>query len=107
MDNLREVFRLCRKHGLTKCKFAIFKIDFLGHLLSASGCSPLLKHSATISTFPPLSDKPAMQRFLDMLNFYRKFLNGAAGVLALLTLTDALKGPCKSLTWSQTPCLCS
>ena len=32
-----------------------------------------------------------------MLNFYRKFLRGAAGVLALLTYT--LRGPGKSLPW--------
>ena len=105
LDNLREVFRLCRlcrKHGLTiglpKCKFVISKIEFLGRLLSAFGCSPLLKHSAAISAFPPLSDKPALQRFLGMLNFSRKFLRGAAGVLA--PLTDALRGPGKSLYWS-------
>ena len=35
-----------------------------------------------------------------MLNFYRKFLRGAAGDLA--PLTDALKGPGKSLVWSPT-----
>ena len=33
-----------------------------------------------------------------MLNFYRKFLHSAARVLA--PLTDAVKGPGKSLTWS-------
>ena len=33
-----------------------------------------------------------------MLNFHRKFLQGAAGVL--VTLTDALKGPGKFLNWS-------
>ena len=33
-----------------------------------------------------------------MINFYRKFLRGAARVLA--PLTDALKGPGKSLTWT-------
>ena len=33
-----------------------------------------------------------------MLKFYRKFLRGATGVLA--PLSDALKGPGKSLTWS-------
>ena len=33
-----------------------------------------------------------------MLNFYKKFLQGAARVLA--PLTDTLKGPGKSLTWS-------
>ena len=39
-----------------------------------------------------------MQRFLGMVNFYRKFLLGAARVLA--PLTDALKGSSKSLTWT-------
>ena len=33
-----------------------------------------------------------------MIKFYRKFLGGAARVLA--PLMDALKGPGKSLTWS-------
>ena len=33
-----------------------------------------------------------------MLKFYRKFPHGAAGVLA--PLTDALRGPGKSLIWS-------
>ena len=102
VDNLREVFCLCRKHGLTiglpKCMFAVSKIEFLGHLLSASGCLSLLKYSTTISAFPQPCDKPAFQRYLGMLNFYRKFLCGAAGVLA--PLMDALKGPGKSLTWS-------
>ena len=35
-----------------------------------------------------------------MQTFYRKFFHGAAGVLLLAPLTDALKGPGKSLVWS-------
>ena len=71
VDHLHEVFLLCRQHGLTiglpKCEFAVSKIEFLGHLLSPNGCSPLTKHSANIFAFPPPSDKPALQRFLGML----------------------------------------
>ncbi len=97
----REVFLLCREYGLTiglpKCEFAVQDIEFLGHRLSASGCSPLVKHSATISAFPQPTDKPGLQRFLGMINFYRKFLRGAARVLA--PLTDALKGPGKTILW--------
>ena len=93
VDYLREIFILCQKHGLPiglpKCEFAVSKIKFLSHLLSASGCSPLSKHSTAISAFPPSSDKPALQKFLGIINFYRKFLWGAARVLA--PLTDALK----------------
>ena len=84
--------------GLPKCEFAVSKIEFLGHLLSANGCSPLTKRSAAIPAFPPPSDKPTLQRFLGMINFYRKFLCGAAHIL--VPLTDTLKGPGKSLTWS-------
>lgn len=102
VDHLREVFALCRKHGLNlglpKCEFAVDKIEFLGHLLSASGCSPLPKHTEAITNFPPPSDKTALQRFLGMINYYRKFLPSAARVLA--PLTDALKGPGKVLMWN-------
>ena len=51
-----------------------------------------------IFAFPLPSDKPALQRFLGILNFYGKFLCRAAGVLA--PLPDALRGPRKSLIWS-------
>ena len=102
VDHLRQVLLLCQQHGLTiglpKCEFAVPEIEFLGHVLSANGCSPLVKHTAAISEFPTPSDKPALQRFLGMINFYRKFLQGAARVLA--PLTDALKGPGKSITWT-------
>ena len=64
VDHLSEVFILCRKHGLkfglSKCEFAVFKTEFLGHLLSTTGCSLLSKHPTAISTFPPPSDKPAL-----------------------------------------------
>ena len=84
--------------GLPKCEFAVPEIEFLGHVLSARGCSPLSKHTAAISEFPVPADKPALQRFLGMVNFYRTFLRGAARVL--VSLTDALKGPGKSLVWT-------
>ena len=83
---------------LPKYEFAVSKIKFLGHLLSAKGCSLLTKHSAASTSFPPPSDKSSLQKFLRVINFYRKFLRGAAWTLA--PLTDALLGPGKSLTWS-------
>ena len=102
VDHLHEVLLLYRQHGLTiglpKCEFAVLEIEFLGHLVSATGCSPLVKHTTAVSQFPVPADKPALQRFLGMLNFYRKFLRGAARVLA--PLTNALKGPGKTLTWT-------
>ena len=102
VQHLRDVFLLCREYGLTiglpKCQFAVKEIEFLGHRLTSTGCSPLLKHSAAISAFPQPTDKPSLQRFLGMVNFYRKFIRSAARVLA--PLTDALKGPGKTISWT-------
>ena len=81
--------------GLPKYVFAIPELEFLGHQLSSSGCSPLDKNTSTISFFPLPSNKPALQRFLGMLNFYRKIIKNAALILA--PLTNALKGLSKVL----------
>ena len=81
-----------------KCKFAISKTELLGHHLSSSGLRPHLKHTSAIREFPPSSDKPGLQCFLGMINFYQRFLRNTAQVLA--PLTNALKGSGKSLFWS-------
>ena len=57
-------------------------------------------HTSAIKEFPTLTDKPALQRFLGIVNFYRKFIKDAALILA--PLTNALKGPDKQLLWSST-----
>ena len=71
----------------------------MGHCLTSSGLSPLLIHTFAIRDVPLPPDKPRLQQFLGMINFYRRFLRNAAQVLA--SLTNALKGPGKSLLWSD------
>ena len=97
-----KFFFRCCEYGLTiglpKCQFAVPDIEFLGHCLSATGCSPLVKPSTAIYAFSQPTIKFGLQRCLGMINFYRKFLRGAARVLS--PLTDALKGPGKTICWS-------
>ena len=97
-----KFFFRCCEYGLTiglpKCQFAVPDIKFLGHCLFATGCSPLVKPSTAIYAFSQPTIKFGLQRFLGMINFYRKFLCGAARVLP--PLTDALKGPGKTIFWS-------
>ena len=50
----------------------------LGHSASSSGSAPLHKHVSAITAFPPPANHPALQRFQVMVNFYRKFIHGAA-----------------------------
>jgi Reverse transcriptase (RNA-dependent DNA polymerase) len=57
--------------------------------VSARGVEPLEDHVAAIRDFKPPADRQQLQRFLGMVNFYRRFLPGAAGVLQ--PLTDALQ----------------
>ena len=78
VQNLLDVLELCRAHGLTiglgKCEFSVSETEFLGHHLSSSRVRPLSKHTYAIMEFPPPSDKPGLQGFLGMINFYWRFL---------------------------------
>ena len=74
-------------------------VDFLGHRVTAKGVAPLQKHVAAIQQFPPPTTIQQLQRFFGMLNFYRRFLPGIAGILK--PLTDCLVGNPKLLSWSS------
>ena len=99
---LHRVLDLCRLQGLTinleKCVFAALQVEYLGLSVSSSGSAPLRKHISAITAFPPPADHPGLQQFLGMVNFYRKFICGAA--LILRPLTDDLRGDPKDFSWS-------
>ena len=102
LHHVRQVFDRLRLHGLSinpaKCVFAKPEVEYLGMRVSSKGCFPLQKHTEVISTFPRPVDKKGLQRFLGILNFYRRFIKGAAGLLA--PLTEALKGKVSTLSWT-------
>ena len=102
LRHVRQVFDRLRLHGLSinpaKCEFAKPEVEYLGMRVSSKGCFPLQKHSDVISTFPRPVDKKGLQRFLGILNFYRRFIKGAAGILA--PLTEALKGKTSVISWT-------
>jgi RNase H-like domain found in reverse transcriptase len=75
------------------------EVEFLGHLVSSSGVRPLSSHVEAIREFPRPSTVKELQKFLGLLNFYRRFVPCAAQLLRLLT--DALAGKRRGLTWSD------
>ncbi len=103
LDHLRRVFQLLDSHGLVinpaKCVFAADTVEFLGHQVTATGLTPLRRHVSALQDLPRPQDVPQLQRFLGLVNFYRRFLPGIAGTLR--PLTDALKGKPKKLLWSS------
>ncbi len=76
--HLRALFAILAANGLVlnleKCVFAVSELDFLGHRISAAGVAPLRDNAQVILDFPKPTNCKAMQRFLGMINFYRRFL---------------------------------
>jgi Reverse transcriptase (RNA-dependent DNA polymerase) len=92
--HLPEVLQRLQANGLVlndkKCLFAVPALDFLGHRVSAARIAPLEGRVAAVKNFPQPKTVRQLQSFLGMVNFYRRFIPGAAKILR--PLTDALKG---------------
>ncbi len=86
-------FQVLDENGLTinpaKCVFAAKSLKFLGHMVDEHGIRPLPKHVTAVQGVLPPTDVKQLQRFLGMINFYRRFLPGIARVLR--PLTDLLR----------------
>ena len=105
-QQLHHVFQRLRQQGLVinaaKCCFGVSTLDFLGHRVSAAGVVPLPSYVEAVTNFPPPSTVKQLQQFLGLVNFYRRFLPGAAETLR--PLTSCLKGLHKGtdpLDWSD------
>ncbi len=76
--HLQQFFQVLQENGLTinpaKCVFAVSSLKFLGHMVDEAGVTPLPKHIAAVQDCPPPTDIKQLQRFLGLINFYRRFL---------------------------------
>ena len=92
--HLEEVFKRLQQHGLVlhleKCIFCASSVEFLGQHVSMQGLRPLGTHVAAIKAPPAPASKSQLMSFLGMLNFYWRYLRGAASILK--PLTDATRG---------------
>jgi hypothetical protein len=92
--HLQQFFQVLHENGLTinpdKCVFVVPSLKFLGHMVDEAGITPLPKHVAAVQDCPPPTDIKQLQRFLGLINFYRRFLPAVAHTLQ--PLTDLLKG---------------
>ena len=68
-------------------------LDYLDHRVSSEGLVPLPHHLKAVQVFLLPFSVTQLQRFLGLINFYRRFLPVIAGVLQ--PLTDALAGNTK------------
>jgi hypothetical protein len=102
LDHLDQFFAVlaanCLTINLSKCTFMVPELEILGHIINKSGTTPTPQHIQVIIEYPPLQDAKQLQRYLGMVNFYRRFTPGIAAVLE--PLTTALTGGKKTLEWS-------
>ena len=83
-----------QEHGIVlngkKCMLGVPEVQFLGHMVYACGIIPLPEKVAALYAFLRPATVGELMAYLEMVNFYRRFIRGAAGVLK--PLTDALRG---------------
>ena len=101
--DLVQLFRALKKFGLvlntSKCEFGVREIEFLGHQVSAQGIRPTRGKVRAVQCFERPNTMRALQRFLGMVNYYRRFLPRASATMR--PLTDALAGTSRQLRWSE------
>jgi hypothetical protein len=84
--------------NLSKCTFMVPELEVLGDIINSVGTTPTPQHVQVITDYPPPQDTKQLQRYLGMVNFYRRFTPGSAKVLE--PLPTELKGGKKTLQWS-------
>ncbi|BHF70751.1 hypothetical protein SprV_0301380400 [Sparganum proliferum] len=94
-QHLALVFDRLDKFGVvikpSKCVVGVHSLEFLGHQVDSEGLRPVPSRGEAIRNFPPPTSKRHLQRFLGMVNFYRRLLPNYADLM--LQLTNMLSGP--------------
>ena len=87
--DIRMVFEKLKSANLSmkKSKYTIFskEIQYLGHILSATGIRPLPSKTHAIQYMQPPTTPKQVRAFLGLVGYYRKFMKGFAKITKPLT----------------------
>ncbi len=93
--SLREVLRRLHENGfrlnITKCRFRVSRVHFLGHIIENGKISPDPKNVEPIQSAAEPSNKKEVQVFLGMITYYADFLEDISNIaepLRALTRKD-------------------
>ncbi|GJP48243.1 hypothetical protein CLOM_g7544 [Closterium sp. NIES-68] len=89
VEHLRRVFEILRRERfyvkLSKSEFALEKVQFLGHLVSAQGVHVDPKKIEAVRTWKTPENVKELQQFLGFANYYNRFVPQYAKLAAPLT----------------------
>lgn len=90
IEHLRLVLQRLREYKLylrlRKCRFNRHELPYLGHILTPDGIRPDPRKVQLITDWPsPLPNIKAVEQFLGLANYFRKFIRGFGAVTAPLT----------------------
>ena len=71
---------------MSKCSFFFKEIQYLGHILSATGIRPLPTKTHAIQHMQPPTTLKQVRAFLGLVRYYRKFIKGFTKIAKPLTL---------------------
>ncbi|CAI7839865.1 unnamed protein product, partial [Closterium sp. NIES-54] len=93
VEHLRKVFEILRKNKfyvkLSKSDFALKKVQFLGHMVSAEGVHVDPRKIKAVKKWKVLENMKELQQFLGFTNYSNRFVPQYAKIAA--PLTDLLK----------------
>jgi hypothetical protein len=94
-EHLRKVLqrlRYCQLYAkLSKCKFWISEVLFLGHIINRDGLAVDPNKVATILDWKALNDVQGIKSFIGMAGYYRRFIEGFSKIDRLMTTLLAKK----------------
>lgn len=101
LDTLGQVLDCLKHHGLKvnprKCQLFRDRVKFLGHIVSSDGLSPLPENIEAIVNYNAPRSIKSVQRFLGMINFYRRFIPNCSVIAKpISSLLSA-----KNLVWTD------
>ena len=95
LTHLRRLFMKLQEADLklkeVKCNLLKKHIQYLGHIVSGKGITPVPEKLACIKEMPPLKTPKEIKQFLGLVGYYQKFIprfSDVAGPLNVLTRKD-------------------
>ena len=88
-DHLRIVLQLLRDHQLyakfSKCEFWLTEVEFLGHVVSASGVSVDTEKVKAVMSWERPKSVFEIRSFLGLAGYYRRFIEDFSRLATLMT----------------------